>query len=41
MHFSELGAAWQNAPECAGVPGEFPRTAAGQVSKRDVRASLA
>jgi acyl-CoA synthetase (AMP-forming)/AMP-acid ligase II len=41
MHFSELGAARQNAPECVVVLGEFPRTAAGKVSKRGLRASPA
>ena len=41
MHFSELGVARQKTPEGVVVLEEFPRTAAGKVSKRDLRAGLA
>jgi acyl-CoA synthetase (AMP-forming)/AMP-acid ligase II len=40
QHFRELGVARQKTPEGVVVLPEFPRTAAGKVAKRDLRASL-
>jgi cyclohexanecarboxylate-CoA ligase len=40
QHFRELGVARQKTPEGVVVLEEFPRTAAGKISKRDLRATL-
>jgi cyclohexanecarboxylate-CoA ligase len=41
QHFTALGVARQKIPEGVVVVDEFPRTAAGKVSKRDLRATFA